>query len=129
MDPDTLEDTKAAGITDIDVLQAVNYYRTPRGRHENSTNRRHYRSDALILGFDAFHLADQLLTQPVQVIVARQNGSTGSLEDGRSLTHMARQAQDILVIDGARHYEMYDEPEYVEQAAKHLAEFYNERLA
>lgn len=126
--PDTLQDAETAGITDIDVLQAVTYYRTARGRHENSTNRRHYRSDALILGFDALHLADQLLTQPVQVIVAGVGGSTGSLEDGRQLTQLARAAEDILIIEGARHYEMYDEPAYIAQAVQRLGEFFNKHL-
>lgn len=126
--PDTPQDAEAAGITDIDVLQAVAFYRTPRGYHKNSTNRRHYRSDALILGFDAFHLADELLTQPVQVVVGGAGGSTGSLEDGRQLTHMARKAEHILEIEGARHYEMYDKPEYVQQAVERLGEFFNEHL-
>lgn len=126
--PDTPRDAEAAGITDIDVLQAVAFYRTPRGCHKNSTNRRHYRSDALILGFDAFHLADELLTQPVQVVVGGAGGSTGSLEDGRELTHMARKAEHILEIEGARHYEMYDKPEYVQQAIERLGEFFNEHL-
>ncbi|TQS29473.1 alpha/beta hydrolase [Microbispora sp. KK1-11] len=126
--PDTVRDAESAGVTDIDVLQAVTYYRTPRGRHERSTNRRHYRSDALILGFDAFHLADELLTQPVQVIVAGEGGSTGSLEDGRQLTHLAREAEDILVIEGARHYEMYDEPEYIAQAVECLGKFFDKHL-
>jgi hypothetical protein len=126
--PDTVRDAESAGVTDIDVLQAVTYYRTPRGHHERSTNRRHYRSDALILGFDAFHLADELLTQPVQVIVAGEGGSTGSLEDGRQLTQLAREAEDILVIEGARHYEMYDEPEYIAQAVECLGKFFDKHL-
>jgi len=47
--PDTLAEAEAAAITDIDLLQAVIYYRTERGHHPNSTNHRHYLSDALIL--------------------------------------------------------------------------------
>lgn len=68
--PDTLEDAAAAGITDIDNVQAITYYRTPRGGNEHSTNRRLTRSDSVLIGYDAFHLVDQLLTQPLQVILA-----------------------------------------------------------
>lgn len=128
--PDTLAEAKAAGIADIDMLQAITYYRTERGQHANSTNRRHYLSDALILGFDAFHLAEILLTQPVQVIVAGNSaGTTGSFEDGYRLAGLARAAQPVIEIAGARHYQMYDVPEYVEQAVEHLDQFFTRQLA
>jgi hypothetical protein len=38
--PDTLEDAAAAGVDDVDLLQAITYYRTERGGHAHSTNRR-----------------------------------------------------------------------------------------
>jgi len=127
--PDTLAEAKAAGIVDIDMLQAITYYRTERGQHANSTNRRHYLSDALILGFDAFHLAGILLTQPVQVIVAGNSaGTTGSFEDGYRLAGLARAAQPVIEIAGARHYQMYDVPEYVDQAVDHLDHFFTRQL-
>lgn len=128
--PDTLAEAEKAGIADIDTLQAVTYYRTERGQHPNSTNRRHYLSDAFILGFDAFHLADILLTQPVQVIVAGDSaGTTGSFEDGYRLAGLAPAAQPVLEIAGARHYQMYDVPEYVDQAVDHLDQFFTRQLA
>jgi len=114
---------------DIDMLQAITYYRTERGQHANSTNRRHYLSDALILGFDAFHLAGILLTQPVQVIVAGNSAeTTGSFEDGYRLAGLARAAQPVIEIAGARHYQMYDVPEYVDQAVDHLDHFFTRQL-
>ncbi len=127
--PDTLEDAAAAGITDIDNTQAITYYRTPRGGHPHSTNRRLARSDALLLGYDAFHLVDQLMTQPLQVIVAGRKGVTGSYEAGMKLWELAPNPVDLMVVDGAGHYEMYDVPEYVDQAADRLADFYREYLA
>lgn len=127
--PDTEEQAKAAGITDVDVLQAVRYYRTPRGYNEHSTNRRHFKSEALLLGFDAFHLVEELLTQPVQVIVGGRLGTTFSYADGLKLWEQAPNAKDFHVIDGAGHYEMYDEPKYVDQAVDHLDTFYQKYLA
>lgn len=126
--PDTMDEALQAGITDIDILQAITYYRTPRGRNEHSTNRRLSRSDAVLLGFDAFHLVSELLTQPLQVIVGGRLGSTGSFSDGLQLWEMAPTKDNLLVIDGAGHYEMYDEPAYVDQASKRLGAFYRQHL-
>ncbi|WP_280855118.1 MULTISPECIES: alpha/beta hydrolase [unclassified Streptomyces] len=126
--PDTLEDAAAAGLTDIDTTQAITYYRTERGSNEHSTNRRLSRSDSLLLGYDAFHLVDQLMTQPLQVILAGRIGNTGSYETGMQLWKMAPNPVDLMVIDGAGHYEMYDEPEYVDAAVERLTSFYANNL-
>ncbi|MGK2870563.1 MAG: alpha/beta hydrolase [Mycobacterium sp.] len=127
--PDTLEDAVAAGITDIDNIQAVTYYRTPRGRNEYSTNLRLRRSDSVLMGYDAFHLVDQLMTQPLLVILAGRKGATGSYEAGMKLWQLAPNAVDLMVVEGAGHYEMYDVPEYVDQAVDRLAIFYDEYLS
>ncbi|MYU10883.1 alpha/beta fold hydrolase [Streptomyces sp. SID8361] len=126
--PDTLEEATAAGLTDIDTTQAVTYYRTERGRNEHSTNRRLSRGDSLLLGYDAYHLVDQLMTQPLQVILAGRIGNTGSYESGMQLWKLAPNPVDLMVIDGAGHYEMYDEPEYVDAAVDRLANFYLNNL-
>jgi fermentation-respiration switch protein FrsA (DUF1100 family) len=126
--PDTLEDAAAAGLTDIDTTQAITFYRTERGHHERSTNRRLSRGDSLLLGYDAYHLVDQLMTQPLQVILAGRIGNTGSYESGLQLWKMAPNPVDLMVIDGAGHYEMYDVPEYVDVAVDRLAAFYSDHL-
>ncbi|QYN38929.1 alpha/beta hydrolase [Pseudonocardia sp. DSM 110487] len=126
--PDTLEEAAAAGLTDIDTTQAITFYRTERGRHEHSTNRRLSRSDPLLLGYDAYHLVDQLMTQPLQVIVAGRIGNTGSYESGMQLWKLAPNPVDLMVIEGAGHYEMYDVPEYVDAAVDRLATFYSDNL-
>lgn len=126
--PDTLEAAAAAGLTDIDTVRAVAFYRTERGRHERSTNRRLARGDALLLGYDAYHLVDPLMTQPLQVVLAGRRGNTGSYESGMRLWRMAPNPIDLMVIEGAGHYEMYDEPEYVEAAVARLGDFYSNHL-
>ncbi|MEV6154718.1 alpha/beta hydrolase [Nonomuraea sp. NPDC052129] len=126
--PDTPADAEALGVTDVDTLQAITYYRTERGGNEHSTNRRLTRSDALLLGFDAFHLVDQLMTQPLQVVLAGRRGTTGSYESGMRLWDLAPNPVDLMVIEGAGHYEMYDEPEYVDAAVDRLVGFYSDNL-
>lgn len=126
--PDSLEDAAAAGVDDLDTTQAITYYRTPRGGHERSTNRRLSRGDSLILGYDAFHLVDPLLTQPLQVVVAGRRGSTGQYEAGMRLWELAPNPVDLFVVEGAGHYEMYDEPAYVDQAVERLVTFFRAQL-
>jgi fermentation-respiration switch protein FrsA (DUF1100 family) len=126
--PDTLEEAAAAGLTDIDTTQAITYYRTERGGNEHSTNRRLSRGDSLLLGYDAYHLVDQLMTQPLQVVLAGRIGNTGSYESGMRLWKLAPNPVDLLVVDGAGHYEMYDEPEYVDAAVDRLVTFYSNNL-
>ncbi|MEU5032471.1 alpha/beta hydrolase, partial [Streptomyces milbemycinicus] len=107
---------------------AITYYRTERGGNEHSTNRRLSRSDSLLLGYDAFHLVDQLMTQPLQVILAGRIGNTGTYDAGMQLWKMAPNPVDLMVIDGAGHYKMYDEPEYVDAAVERLTNFYINNL-
>jgi uncharacterized protein len=126
--PDTPEEAEVIGLTDIDNREAVRYYRTARGGHERSTNRRVARGDALLVGFDAFHLVEELLTQPLQVIVAGRRGITRSYEMGLELWDRAPNPVDLFVVDGAGHYEMYDEPAYVDAAVERIAAFFGETL-
>ena len=109
--PDTLEDAAAMGLTDID-----------------STNRRLSRSDSLILGYDAFAHVEELLTQPLAVILAGRKGNTGSYEAGMQLWEKAPNPVDLYIVEGAGHYEMYDVPDYVDQAIARLVPFYHEHL-
>lgn len=69
--PGSPEEREQAGITDIDIVEAVDYYTTPRGQHPNSPNKLRFSGLEAAFGFDAFHLAEVLLTQPLQVIVGR----------------------------------------------------------
>jgi uncharacterized protein len=80
------------------------------------------------MGFDAFHLVDRLLTQPTQVVVAGRRGNTGQFEAGVELQRLAPNADDLVVIGGAGHYEMYDEPTYIDEALRHLVPFFNTHL-
>lgn len=123
--PDSLEEADEAGIVDPDTLEAITYYRTPPGYNPNATNRLLFRSNALLLGFDAFHLVEALLTQPVEVIVAGRRGNTCSYEDGEDLWKRARNSKGFAVIAGAGHYELYGKPEYVDQAADQLGAFFH----
>lgn len=97
--PNTQEERIAAGMNDIDVVEAIDYYRTPRAQSENSPNLLRFDSLDKVFAFDAFHLADHLLTQPLMVIVGDRVGAFGSYRDGYELfNRAASQDKQIHVV-------------------------------
>ena len=127
--PDGPEAAWAAGITDRDLLDAVDFYRTPRGFSEHSTNRNYLTGLGPMIGFDAFHLVGELLTQPLQVIVAGRLATTFSHSDSQLLFEEAGNRQGFHVVEGAGHYDMYDKEPYVGEAVDKLDAFFGEYLA
>ncbi|QKS01115.1 alpha/beta hydrolase [Sphingomonas sp. CL5.1] len=121
---------EAAGITDIDVVEAVDYYTTPRGQHPGSTNQLKITSTGAAFGWDAFHLAEKLLTQPLQIIIGGgRPGAFGSFRDGYELFAKARsETKNLFIVPGATHYDLYDQPAFVGPAAEKLIAFYTTNL-
>lgn len=127
--PDSLQEAKAAGIEDPELFEAVQFYRESGFRHRNSTNRLLFTSYAQLLGFDAFNLVPELLTQPLQVIVGGKRGNTGQYEAGRQLFDLSPASEkDLFVVEGASHYDMYYKPPYVTAAIDKLVPFYSNHL-
>lgn len=118
------------GIIDVDVVEAVDYYTAQRGQKPGSPNKLNVVSTGAAFTWDAFHLAEKLLTQPLQIIVGGgKAGAFGSYRDGFELFNKARSAKkNILVVPGATHYDLYDKPDCVEQAVVRLEAFYGEHL-
>ena len=127
--PNNQEERELAGITDIDIVEAVDYYTTPRGKHPGSPNKLLFSSMSDMLSFDAFHMVETLLTQPLQIIIGDKQGAFGSYRDGQELyKRAASEKKDLLVLEGVSHYDLYDQPEPVAKAVEQLAKFYGENL-
>ncbi|MCS7460918.1 alpha/beta hydrolase [Paenibacillus doosanensis] len=127
--PRNQEELAQTGITDIDIVEAVEYYTTPRGQSPNSPNKLKFTSVGSVMAFDAFHLAEELLTQPLQIIVGDVQGAFGSYKDGHELfSKAASKNKDLFIVEGASHYDLYDRPEPVKQAVEKLGAFYKEYL-
>ena len=127
--PDSQEEREKSGVNDIDIVEAINYYKTPRGQKPGSPNKLRFVSLDAAFGFDAFHLADQLLTQPLQIIIGGRPGSFGSYRDGFELFDRAASTnKNLFIIEKASHYDLYDIPEYVDQAVEKLDVFYKGTL-
>lgn len=125
--PNSHEELKKSGIADVDVREAVDYY-TGRAPHGMLANNYCFRSLASMMGFDAFHLVEELLTQPLQVIVGDRVGRYGSFDEGRRLFERASCDKDLFVVAGASHYDLFDRLNIVEQAVARLAAFYDRTI-
>lgn len=126
--PNSVEAREQAGLTDVDVVQAVEYYRTPRGQNACAPNKLRFISVGSVIGFDAFHLVEELLTQPLQIIIGSVPGGFGSYKDGHELYARAKCEKDLFIVEGATHYDLYDQPGPVTKAVDKLVPFYDKHL-
>lgn len=127
--PNSRQEAIDQGIDDQDLLEAIDYYRTPRGEHPRSSNQLLFTSFGNTVNFDAFHLADELLNQPLLVIVGDKVGSFGSYRDGFELYNKAvSKNKKIYVVKGAGHYDLYDQPKATQEAMNQLIPFFSENL-
>ncbi|PNW27267.1 alpha/beta hydrolase [Formosa algae] len=127
--PNSAKEAKQAGINEMDMLEAIDYYRTQRGEYPTANNKLLFTSMANLIKFDAFHLADVLFTQPLLVIVGDKVGAFGSYRDGFDLYNKAATTnKKIHIVKGASHYDLYDKPDTTEEALENLVPFFNKNL-
>ncbi|STZ49426.1 Uncharacterized conserved protein [Myroides odoratimimus] len=114
---------------DIDILEATEYYRTSRGEKTNGVNKTLFSHNATAITWDAYNLAEKLLTQPLLVIVGSKPGAFGAYRDGfEIIRRAASKKKELVVVNGWSHYDLYDKPEPVKIALDKLIPFYKENL-
>ena len=78
------------------------------------------------------HLPDDAdPARPVPAVVLSTPGSSVKEQIGAnyaSRLQLAPNPIDLMIVEGAGHYEMYDVPDYVDQAVERLADFYHQHL-
>jgi fermentation-respiration switch protein FrsA (DUF1100 family) len=127
--PPSVEAGRAAGVKDIDVLEATDYYRTQRGQKPHGLNRSVPSHQSAAVGWDAFHLAEMLLTQPMCIVVGDKPGAFGAYRDGCEIIERAASTEkELVVAEGWSHYDLYDQPEAVKIALDKLIPFYRKHL-
>ena len=130
--PPSVEAAKELGLVPplhIDVAEATDYYKTPRGAHPHGTNLWAFASMAPTVWFDAYHLADKLLTQPLMLVVGNKPGEFGAYRDAFTVYDLAAsQDKELVVIPDVSHYDLYDKPEAVGPALEVLIPFYTKHL-
>ena len=126
--PPSMDAAVQAGITDIDVLGATDYYRN-RCVNDNAGTRGLFSRRAASAAWDAFHLAETLLTTPMLVVVGDKPGGFGAYRDGLEIyARAASKVKELVVVEGASHYELYDQPGPVGQALSKLVPFFQGNL-
>ncbi|MEL1216533.1 alpha/beta hydrolase [Aeromonas caviae] len=127
--PDSVAAAKAAGITDIDVLEATDYYKTARGQQPHGATRQLMSFTGAAMGWDAFLHAEVLLTQPLMVVIGDKAGGFGAYRDGWEIYGRAASTdKHIIVAEGWSHYDLYDKPEPVAIAMASLVPFFQRTL-
>ncbi|KFZ77056.1 DeoR faimly transcriptional regulator [Amycolatopsis sp. MJM2582] len=113
--------------TPRDMVEAHDYYLTPRAQHANAQNKKLFaKSISRIFAFDAFHLVEDLLTQPLLAIAG---GDAGSLWHTTELHARARSPKKLVVVEGGTHLDFYDVPQYVKRAVDEATPFFEENLS
>lgn len=108
--PESVEAGKAAGITDIDVLEATDYYRN-RNPQKGAGTRMLFSHSAPAIAWDAFAFAETLLTQPMMVVFGDKPGGFGAYRDGMEIHgRAASRNKELVVLEGWSHYDLYDHP-------------------
>jgi fermentation-respiration switch protein FrsA (DUF1100 family) len=127
--PNSADEAKQIGLNEMDLLGAIDYYRTPRGQHPNSCNKLLFTSMSNLIMFDAFHLAEYFLTQPLLVIIGDKVGAFGSYRDGFDLYNKAASTNKKMhIVKGAGHYDLYDNPKATNEALEQMIPFFQENL-
>jgi fermentation-respiration switch protein FrsA (DUF1100 family) len=127
--PESVAAAKAAGITDIDVLEATDYYKTARGQQPNGATSQLMSFSGAAMGWDAFLQAEVLLTQPLMVVVGDKPGGFGAYRDGWEIYGRAASTdKHMVVVEGWSHYDLYDKPEPVGIAMAKVVPFFKDRL-
>ncbi|MGL5813796.1 MAG: alpha/beta hydrolase [Aeromonas sp.] len=127
--PESVAAVKAAGITDIDVLEATEYYKTARGQQPHGATRQLMAFTGAAMGWDAFLHAEVLLTQPLMVVIGDKAGGFGAYRDGWEIYGRAASSdKHIVVAKGWSHYDLYDQPEPVAITIASVVPFFQRTL-
>ncbi|WP_212311583.1 alpha/beta hydrolase [Agrobacterium tumefaciens] len=118
---------KEADAPNEELRQAWEYYHTPRAEYPTAPGFATLRSLNQIITYDAYHMAEVYLTQPLQIVAGRKAGSKWMSDD--LLRRAASSDKQLHVVEGANHMELYDGETYVDEAVSVLAPFFQTKLA
>lgn len=109
-----------------DLRQAWEYYHTPRAQCSTAPGVAALRSLNLIITYDAYHMADVYLTQPIQIVAGSLAGSKWMSDD--LFDRAASNDKSFHIVEGANHMDLYDGKNFVKEAVSVLAAFFQEKL-
>jgi fermentation-respiration switch protein FrsA (DUF1100 family) len=110
----------------VDLQEAAEYYRTPRGQHPNSPNKMLLTSLSYLVSFNGFDQADKLLTQPLLLIAGDKAGSLWHSQE--LYINAASGKKELFIVKNATHMDLYDSKEYVPQVVSKMKDFFSKNL-
>lgn len=110
-----------------ELAEAWEYYHTPRCEHPNAPGYALARNLNQIITYDAYHLAEAFLTQPILAVAGSVAGSKWMSDD--LLARAASTDKTLHIVEGANHMSLYDVPQYVDEAVSVLVPFFGAKLA
>ena len=114
-------------MDDPDAKGGYDYYTDPaRGAVGNWDNAVRFTCMDAVATFDAFHLCENLLTQPISIAVGDVRGSFDAWKDAHDVyERAASKDKDLVVFEGSSHFDLYDNPECVDRAVEQFATFFH----
>lgn len=112
--------------TDPSFVEGYEYYRTSRAYHPRADNLFTRVSQEHKMALSAIANME-LLTQPLLLAAGSKADSLWQAE--RFQSHFNNENQQVVLIDGASHIDLYDKEPYVSEVRDHLAKFFKHWLA
>jgi fermentation-respiration switch protein FrsA (DUF1100 family) len=109
-----------------ELRQAWEYYHTPRAECSTAPGVASLRSLNQIITYDAYHMANVYLTQPIQIVAGSKAGSKWMSDD--LFDRAASTDKSFHIVEGANHMDLYDGQKFVDEAVSVLAPFFKEKL-
>jgi len=109
-----------------ELRQAWEYYHTPRAECSTAPGFATLRSLNQIITYDAYHMAEVYLTQPIQIVAGSVAGSKWMSDD--LYDRAASTDKSIHIVEGANHMDLYDGRAFVDEAVSVLAPFFTAKL-
>ena len=129
--PASPEAATKAGMTERDVFEATDYYKTPRGQQPGGWTRMLFSHAQNTLGWTAFGFIETLMTQPMMVVIGQKVGAFGAYCDGMEAYGRATASKDrqLVSLTDWSHYDLYDKDEPVSLAMERMVPFLKQHVA
>ena len=125
-----IQDRRIKAIGTVSAVNIGSMFRngweTPRAQYPTAPGYATLRSLNQIITYDAYHMAEVYLTQPIQIVAGSQAGSKCMSDD--LYDRASSQDKRYHIVEGANHMDLYDGKAYVAEAISVLAPFFEETL-
>lgn len=109
-----------------ELREAWEYYHTDRAQHPTAPGYATARNLSQIISYDAYHMSEAFLTQPLLMVVGSNAGSKWMSDD--LIERASSNDKTEYVVDGANHMSLYDGEDYINEAVSQLVLFFEKNL-